>query len=174
MLTYVKSGKAAPIEARPSPDGNIHIDLDHGTYIILRGAELDKARERGIQLYLNHFSTCEFRGLFTKTPAPNFEARVIDLAATEILIVDRIKGVVRAGTAKTCAGCQNQLLTLREEPDCYRCPHCLAKVCMICGCSEERACPGGCFWAGPGFCSTHLEELALALKAGALPSQERA
>lgn len=26
-------------------------------------------------------------------------------------------------------------------------------VCRGCGCSDNRACPGGCFWAAPNLCS---------------------
>lgn len=69
ILLYRKTGNTAPIEARPHPDGNIHIDLDHGIYIILSGEELTKARERNIPLHFNHFATCEYRGQFSK-PAP--------------------------------------------------------------------------------------------------------
>ena len=26
--------------------------------------------------------------------------------------------------------------------------------CRICGCTDDRACPGGCSWAAPGLCSS--------------------
>jgi len=26
-------------------------------------------------------------------------------------------------------------------------------ACVVCGCSESRACPGGCVWAAPNLCS---------------------
>ena len=26
-------------------------------------------------------------------------------------------------------------------------------VCAVCGCSQSRACPGGCVWAAPNLCS---------------------
>lgn len=26
-------------------------------------------------------------------------------------------------------------------------------ACLVCGCSESRACPGGCVWATPTLCS---------------------
>jgi hypothetical protein len=26
-------------------------------------------------------------------------------------------------------------------------------VCRVCGCTDERACPGGCVWAEPNLCS---------------------
>ncbi len=25
--------------------------------------------------------------------------------------------------------------------------------CVACGCTDERACPGGCYWYEPGLCS---------------------
>lgn len=30
-------------------------------------------------------------------------------------------------------------------------------VCMICGCTDDRACPGGCHWAEPNLCSACVE-----------------
>ena len=27
------------------------------------------------------------------------------------------------------------------------------EVCRECGCTDELACPGGCFWVGAGLCS---------------------
>lgn len=27
------------------------------------------------------------------------------------------------------------------------------RVCRGCGCTDARACPGGCYWAAPGLCS---------------------
>lgn len=36
-------------------------------------------------------------------------------------------------------------------------------TCRFCGCTESRACPGGCSWHKPGYCSScaeiHLSEL---------------
>jgi hypothetical protein len=26
-------------------------------------------------------------------------------------------------------------------------------MCRVCGCTDERACPGGCIWAEPNLCS---------------------
>lgn len=30
-------------------------------------------------------------------------------------------------------------------------------TCMYCGCTEDRACPGGCAWAAPDLCTACLE-----------------
>lgn len=27
------------------------------------------------------------------------------------------------------------------------------RACSACGCTDDRACPGGCFWIGPALCS---------------------
>jgi hypothetical protein len=83
MLLYLKTGRPAPIEARPSPEGNIHVDLEQGTYIILRGDELEQAHARGIPLHLNHFVTCAFARQFSQTtvtskPAEDHEALATD------------------------------------------------------------------------------------------------
>lgn len=68
MLLYPKTQKSAPIEAMPHADGNILVDLDHGTYTILSGDELQRARASGMSLHFNHFARCEFRGQFPKSP----------------------------------------------------------------------------------------------------------
>lgn len=39
--------------------------------------------------------------------------------------------------------------------------------CRFCGCTDERACPGGCAWVAPGVCSNpeciegYFEETAI-------------
>lgn len=40
-------------------------------------------------------------------------------------------------------------VTRDERPDLFFEP----EVCRGCGCSEERACAGGCWWVGRGLCS---------------------
>lgn len=32
--------------------------------------------------------------------------------------------------------------------------------CEICGCTDDRACPGGCAWVAPGLCSSCAGEIA--------------
>lgn len=29
----------------------------------------------------------------------------------------------------------------------------VSQPCSICGCTDERACPGGCYWYAPGVCT---------------------
>jgi hypothetical protein len=64
-LRHATTGKRAPIDAQPDPNGNIEVDLEAGTYRIVSAAELGEARAIGLPLHLNHFATCpaaqEFR-----------------------------------------------------------------------------------------------------------------
>lgn len=39
------------------------------------------------------------------------------------------------------------------------CPGCGYAVCMLCGCTDQRACPLGCTWLRPFVCSTHAKAL---------------
>ncbi len=32
------------------------------------------------------------------------------------------------------------------------------RKCRVCGCTNERGCPGGCWWVGPDLCSSCVEE----------------
>jgi hypothetical protein len=58
-LTHVGTGRMAPIDADPSPKGNIAIDLERGQYTVLSGEQLEEVRGRGEELRVNHFYTCE-------------------------------------------------------------------------------------------------------------------
>jgi hypothetical protein len=31
-------------------------------------------------------------------------------------------------------------------------------VCRVCGCTDDRACPGGCFWVEPDLCSSCMDK----------------
>ena len=43
-------------------------------------------------------------------------------------------------------------------------------ICKICGCTDDNACPGGCYWVEPGLCSvcankdTNIKQLPNGLK----------
>ena len=63
--------------------------------------------------------------------------------------------VMTAHGANKCASCGTPL----NERAGYHCQHCGAVVCVLCGCTDERACEAGCSWIEPGICSTHREEL---------------
>jgi hypothetical protein len=39
----------------------------------------------------------------------------------------------------------------REKTKTRRTPR---RRCRICGCTDTRACPGGCFWVEPDLCSS--------------------
>lgn len=47
-----RTGKTAPIDAKPAPGGNIRVDLEAGAYDLVPKAE------RTGPLRINHFATC--------------------------------------------------------------------------------------------------------------------
>lgn len=50
--------------------------------------------------------------------------------------------------------------------DCEQCPHedtdkcemCEKRVCRVCGCTWNNACPGGCYWVEKDLCSSCVEK----------------
>lgn len=57
-----------------------------------------------------------------------------------------------------CATCSIVLpIETLKKNHCY-CPRCGDMVCLICGCTDSRACVGRCWWMSPGVCSSHEEE----------------
>jgi hypothetical protein len=56
-LENVATGKPAPIDIEPTPDGNIVI-LDEGRYNVLARSERAEAAAEGYPLHTNHFATC--------------------------------------------------------------------------------------------------------------------
>lgn len=68
-----------------------------------------------------------------------------------------------------CASCGAPLDRLHLYNNACHCDTCLAAVCVICGCTDEVACPKGCYWIGPGLCSTHARELDEALARSGYP-----
>lgn len=84
-----------------------------------------------------------------------FELQRIACAVAEVLT---------AHNAKECASCDTPLTSdLKTYNGVYFCPVCDAAVCIVCGCTEDNACIGGCSWLEPGLCSTHKPELQAAL-----------
>ena len=63
--THPRTRKAAPLEATPTPDGNIVLDPDGQHYRILPKAE--RAAYTG-PLYKNHFATCPDAGQYGPQP----------------------------------------------------------------------------------------------------------
>lgn len=45
------------------------------------------------------------------------------------------------------------------------CPFCKSRICKLCGCTNDRACRGGCSWQDvhPEVCSIHNAEEVAAL-----------
>jgi hypothetical protein len=59
MLNNNNTGRPGPVDADPSPEGNIAIDLVNGEYVVLTKDALAKARAAGAELRFNHFYTCK-------------------------------------------------------------------------------------------------------------------
>jgi len=56
-VTMAVSGKKNPIDAEPSPKGNIDVTAA-GYATVLSEEYAEKARDAGIDLYVSHFATC--------------------------------------------------------------------------------------------------------------------
>jgi hypothetical protein len=59
-LKHERSGRMAPIDVQPDPlgKGNIRVDLRAGTYAVVGGEALVRARRQQEPLRLNHWVTC--------------------------------------------------------------------------------------------------------------------
>lgn len=51
---------------------------------------------------------------------------------------------------KDCEGCK-----LDGTPECEMCEK---RVCRVCGCTWNNACPGGCYWVEKDLCSSCVEK----------------
>ncbi len=58
-----------------------------------------------------------------------------------------------------CAECRFMTTAIMIGNNFYHCPNCEADICLMCGCTANAACIGGCSWISPGICSSHKEEL---------------
>jgi hypothetical protein len=55
-----------------------------------------------------------------------------------------------------CALCGfDEIAIWKEEVICASCH---ARICVLCGCVDELACVGGCWWILPGVCSSHEDD----------------
>ena len=65
------AGARSPIDYAPSDDGNVLLlspsDLGQVLAVTLSKGGLDLARERGVQLRLNHFASCPERERFKRS-----------------------------------------------------------------------------------------------------------
>lgn len=59
-------GKNNPVETEPHAKGNLVISLEKGLYRFATQAEIETARANGKNLYVSHFSYCEFAKTFRK------------------------------------------------------------------------------------------------------------
>jgi hypothetical protein len=55
---HKKTGRANPLDPKPSLDGNILLDRTRMVYEVLAGDDLKRAHEQGLILYISHFATC--------------------------------------------------------------------------------------------------------------------
>lgn len=56
-VTMEPSGKKNPLDAEPSPNGNI-VASEGGKGMVVKGDQLLQLREAGSPLYLSHFASC--------------------------------------------------------------------------------------------------------------------
>ena len=59
-------GKNNPVETEPHAKGNLVISLEKGLYRFATQAEIEQARTEKKNLYISHFSNCEFAENFRK------------------------------------------------------------------------------------------------------------
>ena len=63
----------------------------------------------------------------------------------------------------TCGECRRETepSALVSKGGAVCCPHCGARVCRICGCTDHNACPEGYAWssADPEVCDAHEGEV---------------
>lgn len=57
-----------------------------------------------------------------------------------------------------CANC-DQLQIPEQILIAAGCVRCLSPLCLICGCTDDRACPPGCQWLTPFVCDNHFQTL---------------
>jgi len=57
-----------------------------------------------------------------------------------------------------CANCQTiqDAIEMLENDGCITCGE---PLCLLCGCTEQRACDPHCAWLRPFVCSSHIAEL---------------
>lgn len=69
IWTTTEAGKQAPIDAEPCADGTIAISIDGRLSEVVKDPKL--AREAGMKLHKNHFSTCPDAAKFRKKQNSN-------------------------------------------------------------------------------------------------------
>lgn len=67
-LRHVHTGRYAPIDAHPVPNGDVVVIEDDGTYAVLSRPAREKARKLLSDLYLQHHKTCPDRERWSKRP----------------------------------------------------------------------------------------------------------
>jgi hypothetical protein len=110
-------------------------------------------------------------------PAPSHEPPTLDLLLALACRADPRRRRILARLCAALAGWyrtvrDTQVMDLTAEEDELRSalradPEGTCRTCRICGCTDDRACPGGCTWADPWhtLCSTCEAEIAAAVEA---------
>jgi len=80
----------------------------------------------------------------------------VDLAVGDVIVVPTKRG---DGTARVSrVDVKASEIDVRVEPYMKTIEEIVhpaeEQKCRVCGCTQERACPGGCYWVEPTLCST--------------------
>jgi hypothetical protein len=67
-------------------------------------------------------------------------------------------------TTIICKSCRCVLTAVLIAESGYSCPGCGNEICVMCGCTEDCSCLGGCSWIPGllGVCNRHEDELTRA------------
>jgi hypothetical protein len=74
-LAHARTGKLAPIDAEPSADGNVVINLDERTYMII-AKDTSLIRDGRVQpRHKNHWATCRDAAQWRKRYTQRFDGK---------------------------------------------------------------------------------------------------
>lgn len=84
------------------------------------------------------------------------------VALTLSMARDRLGIAARAMAAEACGHLEQAVALTGAPVGCQAAEGAIVarveaepvETCRVCGCTDERACPGGCYWAAPGLCSS--------------------
>jgi hypothetical protein len=79
-----------------------------------------------------------------------------DMAEVAVVIGAPQEENARAVTCAEC-GLETDAVTCAERG--FTCPDCEARICVMCGCTDNVPCLLGCAWVSPGRCTSHNPEL---------------
>lgn len=94
-------------------------------------------------------------------PVPAPEAK-----ATRLALLEELLQATRANDIEAYAAGYVELIEFEREQGLVDSDQ---PVCVICGCTDDAGCPGGCFWVLDNLCSRCL--VTLAMQYGLIPSR---